>query len=114
LLELDISYVIITQGENGAILGCGNSSNLPLRLYSIPAYSVDIIIDETGAGDAFLIAFIAFLQLLDDELEAIAFATSIASLLVENRFDSTKFSVENIAFRQETIRSHIKLIDSES
>ncbi len=114
LLDLNISYVIITKGEKGAILGCKDSRNSQHLLYSIPAYTVDTVIDETGAGDAFLYSFIVFLQLLDDELEAIAFSTSIASLLVEYRFDIKKFTLDNIVIRQETVRSQIKVLDIES
>ena len=114
LLLLNISYVIITKGERGALLGCKGFPEPQHTLYFIPAYSVDSAIDETGAGDVFLYTFIVFLQLLADELEAIAFATSVASLLVENKFDNTKFSIENITIRQESIRSKIKLIDIES
>ncbi|MHA2112342.1 MAG: PfkB family carbohydrate kinase [Candidatus Hodarchaeales archaeon] len=114
LLDLNISYVIITKGEKGAIMGCKDPCNSKHLIYSIPAYTVDTTIDETGAGDAFLYSFIVFLQLLDDELEAISFSTSIASLLVEYRFDVKKFTIENIAIRQETVRSQIKALDIES
>ncbi|MHA1979335.1 MAG: PfkB family carbohydrate kinase [Candidatus Hodarchaeales archaeon] len=114
LLDLNISYVIITKGEKGAILGCNNSLNSQHLLYSLPAYTVDTIIDETGAGDVFLYCFIAFLQLLEDKLEAIAFSTSIASLLVEYRFDIKKFTIENIVVRQETVRTQIRALDIEA
>jgi len=114
LLLLNISYVIITQGERGALLGCKGFSESQHTLYSIPAYTVKSAIDETGAGDVFLYTFIIFLQLLADELEAIAFATSVASLLVENRFDKTEFSIDNITIRQESIRSKIKMMGSKS
>ncbi len=114
LLLLNISYVIITRGERGAVLGCKGSPEQQHSLYFIPAYGVDSAINATGAGDVFLYTFIVFLQLLTDELEAIAFATSVASLLVENRFDKTKFSIENITFRQESIRSKIKFLEIDS
>ena len=67
---------------------------------------------STAAQRAY--CFIVFLQLLDDKLEAIAFSTSIASLLVEYRFDVKKFTIENIVVRQETVRSQIKVLDIES
>jgi len=114
LLDLNISYVIVTKGEKGAILGCNKTKNSNHLLYSLPAYTVDTAIDETGAGDVFLYCFIVFLQLLDDKLEAIAFSTSIASLLVEYRLDVKKFTIENIVVRQETVRSQIKVLDIES
>ncbi len=114
LLHLDISYVIITKGDKGALLGCKDALSSQYMLYSIPAFTVDTVLDETGAGDAFLFTFIIFLQLLADELEAIAFATSIASLLVENSFVVTKFSIENIVIRQEIVRSQTKVLDIES
>jgi len=114
LLLLNISYVIITKGERGALLGCKGFPEQQHTLYFIPAYSVDSAINETGAGDVFLYTFIVFLQLLTDELEAIAFATSVASLLVENSFDKTKFSIESITFRQKSIRSKIKMLEIDS
>lgn len=114
LLDLNISYVIITKGEEGALLGCKDPRNSQHLIYFIPAYTVDTPIDATGAGDAFLYSFVVFLQLLDDKLEAIAFSTSIASLLVEYRFDVKKFTIENIVIRQETVRSQINVLDIES
>jgi hypothetical protein len=113
LIHLNISYVIITKGEKGAILGCKGFHESKNMIFSVPAYPVDPVIDETGAGDVFLYTFIVFLQLLSDELEAIAFAASVASLLVENKFDSTKFTVENLVIRQESIRSEIKVMGFE-
>ena len=114
LLNLNISYVIITKGQNGAILGCKDPRKSLISIFSIPAYKVDTSIDETGAGDAFLYAFIVFLQLSADKLEAIAFATSIASLLVENRFDVSKYTIDSITNRQEFIKTQIKELDIES
>ncbi|MCK4848839.1 MAG: hypothetical protein KAT16_07450 [Candidatus Heimdallarchaeota archaeon] len=111
LLLLNISYVIITKGERGSILGCKEFHGSQHVLFSIPAYTVDSVIDETGAGDTFIYTFIVFFQLLSDVLEAIAFASSVASLLVENRFDDTVFTIENIVIRQERIRAQIKLLD---
>lgn len=82
LLSLGPQAVIIKQAENGATLYKDTSK------WYIPAYQGSISRDPTGAGDAFLGAFAAYLSnklpIVDtDFLEAIVFANCIASFSIE-------------------------------
>ena len=83
LLSLGPEAVIIKQGKNGATL------YLESIIKHIPAFQSIETIDPTGAGDSFIGAFAAYLTnkwpLLDtDFIEAIVFANSVASFVVEN------------------------------
>ncbi|MHA1978330.1 MAG: PfkB family carbohydrate kinase [Candidatus Hodarchaeales archaeon] len=110
LLSLSPKYVIITKGENGSLLGIKNQKSKENAIFSVPAYPVEDVINETGAGDGFLYSFISFLQLLGDELEAIAYATSLASLLLEYGFEKEKYNLHEIKYRKKVIHSEIKKI----
>ncbi len=107
LLDIAPRYVIITRGGEGALLGVRKNSIKKEEIFSVPAYPVDKVIKETGAGDVFLYVFISFLQLLGDELEAIAYATSLASLMVEYGLEIEKYSLYTIKYRQKMI--HLKI-----
>ena len=72
-LEQGIPRVIITLGENGALLA-GDGTMRP-----VPAYAVQTK-DTTGAGDAFIGSFATFLAESVPERDAIAQACLYASL----------------------------------
>lgn len=110
LLAIASNYVIITKGRKGALLGIKSTTLEKISIFSVPSYPVNNVINETGAGDVFLYSFISFLQILEDELEAIAYATSLASLLIEYGFDKEKYMLHEIKYRQKVIRSRIKNI----
>ncbi len=110
LLNDPLGLVLITKGNKGCIMGVSDLDNKKKDLYHIPAYITQNVIDETGAGDAFLSAFIMHFQIYKDEITAAAFATSVASLLIEKVGYEGNFSRENIILRQNSIRTQIKKI----
>ncbi|MFX1517346.1 MAG: PfkB family carbohydrate kinase, partial [Promethearchaeota archaeon] len=105
LLETPLTSVILTRGRNGAILGFKNKKNH--HIFNVPAYLEGNTIDETGAGDIFLFAYVNHLLRFHDELDAVAFATSITSLFLEQKRPLTSFSTETVRLRQEKVRSEI-------
>ncbi len=110
LLSISPRYVLVTKGGKGALFGVKDQNSNRCHIYSVPAYTVEKVTNETGAGDVFLYGFISFLQLLGDELDAIAYATSLASLLIEYGFDKEKFTLHEIKYRQKTVHSQIRKI----
>ncbi|MFX0050283.1 MAG: PfkB family carbohydrate kinase [Candidatus Hermodarchaeota archaeon] len=107
ILESAINIVLLTRGKKGAILGMRKNDSKTIHVYDVPAYTEGTVIDETGAGDVFLFSFITHFHVHNDELEAVAFATSVASLLLENRAFWGRFSKEEIIFRQQRVKSQI-------
>ena len=105
LLETPITSVILTRGKGGAILGF--KSNGDQHVFNIPAYLEGNIIDETGAGDIFLFVFVNHLLVFQDQLNAVAFATSVTSLFLEQKRPLTAFSKEIVRLRQEKIHEGI-------
>jgi ribokinase len=75
LLEQGFSRVIVTLGENGALLAAGESSEIEM----VPGFEVRAR-DTTGAGDAFIGSFSVFLAEGFGEREAIARANLYAAL----------------------------------
>jgi hypothetical protein len=111
ILETSISTVLLTRGVKGAILGVKIRNDDKIAIYNIPAYPSDVI-DETGAGDIFLYAYVVHFCTYSNVLDAVAFATSVTSILIEqNRFawHLTKNLIEE---RQEIIRARIEGIFS--
>lgn len=104
VLETSITTVLITRGVNGSILGVKNPD---IHIYDVPAFTEGTILDETGAGDIFLFAFVTHFLTFKNELDAIAFATSVTSLFLEQKRFKGKFTKESIALRQGKIRSKI-------
>ncbi len=109
LLDTSISTVLLTQGEKGAILGVSDSEKMKKTMYNIPGYTSNVV-DETGAGDVFLFSFATHFCAHSNVLDAVAFSTSIASLLIEQNRFSWHFTEKMIKDRQQIIRSQIKQI----
>ncbi|UCE13062.1 MAG: hypothetical protein JSV04_12830 [Candidatus Heimdallarchaeota archaeon] len=107
ILETQVTFVLITRGKNGSILGFKDLNKGKVHLYNVPAFTEGAIVDETGAGDVFLYAFVARLTKFNNELDAIAFATSVASLLIEEERFLKKFNQDEIQRRQKKISSQI-------
>ncbi|MEM2099545.1 MAG: carbohydrate kinase family protein [Candidatus Bathyarchaeia archaeon] len=75
--NLGIETVIITLGAKGAILSIGRTR------YNIPAYKSAIALDPTGAGDAFIGAFLTEYIRQKDALWCTCVGSAAASLIVE-------------------------------
>ena len=76
LLGMGVGMVIITLGENGALLhGNGQSEH-------IPAVQAGPVVETTGAGDAFNGGFAAALARGARPLEAVRFACAVAGISV--------------------------------
>lgn len=114
LMKFGLKFVLITDGKFGSYFGRVKNSELNFEVFKIPAYLVEKTIDETGAGDVFYYTFIAFLYFLADEKAAIAYATSISSLLVEHRFNPEMYSFREIEKRKNETLSHIQLVRTKS
>ncbi|UCG90115.1 MAG: hypothetical protein JSU57_06575 [Candidatus Heimdallarchaeota archaeon] len=104
ILKTPVTSVLLTRGKNGAILGVKNPN---IHIYDVPAFTKGTIVDETGAGDVFLFTFVTHFQTFANELDAIAFATSVTSLFLEQERFMVSFTEETISSRQDKIRSKI-------
>lgn len=111
ILETSISSVLLTRGSRGAILGITYGNNNKIKVYNIPAYPCQVL-DETGAGDVFLFSYAIHFYAHKDSLSAVAFATSVSSLLIEQNRFSWRFSREEIDTRQHYIKSRISVLKS--
>jgi len=107
ILETAVNLVLLTRGKKGAILGIKNIDTNVINLYDVPAYTTGTVVDETGAGDVFLSSFITHFLVHGNELDAAAFATSVASLLLEDRAFWGRFSKKEILFRHIRVKSQI-------
>ena len=96
LLERGFRCVILTLGERGALLANADRSHL------VPAYPVQPE-DTSGAGDAFIGSFAAFLTEGLDELEAMARANLYAGLSTTGVGTQTSF-VQRGRFETEWLR----------
>jgi sugar/nucleoside kinase (ribokinase family) len=82
-------FVVIKKGEHGSLLFAGG------KVYPLPGYPADKVVDPTGAGDSFaggMMGYIAEKDSADSETlhRAIAYGTVVASIELEdfslNRF----------------------------
>ena len=106
ILNTPVSSVLLTRGHKGAILGIKNAKDDKKAIYNVPAFPSHPI-DETGAGDVFLFCYAIHHYTHNDSLGAMAFATSIASIMIEQNRFSWHFSKEKINSRQKQIQSNI-------
>lgn len=75
--NLGPKIVIVTMGAQGAVLSAED------KIYNIPAYPSEKIIDPTGAGDVFIGAFLAEFIRKEDLLWCACVGSSAASIVVE-------------------------------
>jgi ribokinase len=97
-LEKGVRNVIITLGKEGCVF-MGNDKKTP---HFLEAYSVDKVVDTTGAGDSFSGALMAELSRGSSLEEAIAYSLAAAALSV------TKFSVVDALPTEKEIRQFMK------
>jgi sugar/nucleoside kinase (ribokinase family) len=65
ILELGPKALIIKRGEHGAML-ISRGTHVGERVFAIPAYPLDSVIDPTGAGDTFAAGFMGYLARTGD------------------------------------------------
>ena len=107
ILETPVTSVLLTRGRNGAILGFKKQKYGDIHVYNVPAFIEGTVVDETGAGDVFLFLFVTHFHTFTNELDAIAFATSVTSLVLEQKRFMGRFTEEAVHLRQEKIKSQI-------
>lgn len=83
LLRLGPRFVIVKKGEHGSFLFS------PERLFALPSYPVERVVDPTGAGDSFAGGLMGHLagcrgQRVDDVCEAMLLGTVMASFTVSD------------------------------
>lgn len=76
LLSFGPEIVLITMGEDGAILVTAREE------HRIPIYKVENVVDTTGAGDSFNSAFVSCIYKGMKPMEAADFASAVAALSV--------------------------------
>ncbi len=102
ILRMGPEVVIIKRGEYGAVLMKGN------RLFCLPAFLLEKVVDPTGAGDTFAGGVIGYLSQMKrlnyDELrKAVVYGTVMASFAVES------FSLERLfSISRKDINERIK------
>jgi len=105
ILSLGPHRVIIKKGEHGSLMISKQSDyktnseklseQVPVSIFSAPAYPLEFIFDPTGAGDSFAGGFLGYLashkHLEEQEMKkAIIYGTAVASFTVE------KFSINRL------------------
>lgn len=90
ILDFGVKIVIITRGVHGSTLFLDKSS------YNVPAYQPNLVLDPTGAGDAFVGAFLAEYLRGGDPLWCACVGAASASFVVEG------IGSERFGERQET------------
>jgi ribokinase len=76
LLTKGVGAVVVTLGEQGALLHTANSSDL------VPAYKVAPVVETTGAGDAFNGGFAVGLSRGFKPIDAVRFGSAVAGISV--------------------------------
>ncbi len=83
MLECGPRFVIVKKGEHGSFLFSRK------RLFALPSYPLDVVVDPTGAGDSFAGGVMGFLagehaQRVDDVCNAMLYGTAVASFTVSD------------------------------
>jgi len=108
LLEENIETILITNGRKGIYLGSKDESKD--KIFFLPAFKTEKIVDETGAGDIFLTMFVHYFLHYGNKLMACAFASSVVSLFIEQPEFESDFSKIEIMNRMKVITEDSKLI----
>ncbi|MDJ0520586.1 MAG: PfkB family carbohydrate kinase [Planctomycetota bacterium] len=83
LLDFGPRFVIVKKGEHGSFLFSDK------RLFALPSYPLDVVVDPTGAGDSFAGGVMGYLagqhaQRVDDVCSAMLYGTAVASFTVSD------------------------------
>lgn len=79
LREKGLKNLIVTEGSRGSHLFLDGTE------YHIPAFPPRTLVDTTGAGDTYEVAFIRALEIFDDPNDQGRFAAMVATMSLENR-----------------------------
>ena len=101
LHNLGVGIVIITLGEEGSVL------SLRGELYAIPSYEVEQVAEPTGAGDAYMGAFLAEYVRGEDPVWCACVGTAAASFVVEGFGPSRFGSREEVLERAEVVQDMV-------
>ncbi len=90
LLDFGPRFIIVKKGEHGSFLFSRK------RLFALPSYPLDRVVDPTGAGDSFAGGVMGYLagqhaQRVDDVCRAMLYGTAVASYTVSD------FSLDTLA-----------------
>ncbi|MEA1986194.1 MAG: PfkB family carbohydrate kinase [Candidatus Marinimicrobia bacterium] len=104
MLKMKPKILIIKKGKNGALIYFKN------KMFVVPAYPVEKVVDPTGAGDSFAGGFVGYLDSLNkknhtfrDYKMAMIYGTVMASFLVES------FSINKLnAVTDDEIETRVK------
>ena len=83
LLDYGPRFVIVKKGEHGSFLFSRK------RMFALPSYPLDVVVDPTGAGDSFAGGVMGYLagqhaQRVDDVCHAMLYGTAVASFTVSD------------------------------
>ena len=83
LLELGPRFAVVKKGEHGSFLFSHK------RLFALPSYPLERVVDPTGAGDSFAGGVMGYLaganaQRIDDIVRAMLYGTVVASFTVSD------------------------------
>ena len=103
ILETGVDVVVITLGDGGSLVQSADSS------LKVPVYPTETI-DSTGAGDCFLAA-LSHSMFRGDPLQwSCAWASAVASSVVETRGSFIELSRTTVTERAEKLHEKIQLI----
>ncbi len=94
-LAKKVEYVVVSQGSEGSI--CSHAG----KFYQVTTPRV-VTVNDTGAGDCFVGAFLSGLSLNRPLTEILAFASACAASKVQHN-DSTTFSVKEARIFQKKV-----------
>ena len=111
VIERGPKFVVIKQGEHGAVLVGGG------KTFYVPAYPLEDVFDPTGAGDAFAGGFMAHVartgSLSDASLRlAMVYGSAMGSFAVE-RFSVQRFEEIDLAAVKARVRAYRDLVHFE-
>lgn len=103
LKEKGAKIAIATLGPRGSLVDDENDV-----LWSIPAITHPSLRDPTGAGDAFIGAFLAAFDREHDSRASAAFATAASALMMESVGPNVNIVAREVARRAESARQQIR------
>jgi sugar/nucleoside kinase (ribokinase family) len=94
ILDLGPKALIVKRGEHGAML-ITRGAHLGERVFAIPAYPLDTVVDPTGAGDTFAAGFMGYLARTGD-LSYQALRQAVVHGAIVASFTVQDFSIDRL------------------